>query len=185
MKLSKESKIRVLENFYAMDYVLFGKPVKNMGTCCPALIEEYISVKGALLSVMIEMFNLVEHTPAKLQEKVDTKSLHKMAKNSAKLAREMCEKLVSSRKGRAELKETLKEAVTSEENVNVENVVQRKIREKAFSLAIDNLLVAKTLSESKNYKQLNEWEGRIIEDAYKILRDNLVENAILILDDAV
>jgi len=29
MKLSKESKIRVLEDFYAIDYVFFGKPAKK------------------------------------------------------------------------------------------------------------------------------------------------------------
>ena len=184
MKLSKESKIRVLENFYAIDYVLFGKPASKNAACCPALVEEYVAVKGALLSVVIEMYGLVKHKPQKIQEKVNSKSLRKMAKESAQVARDMCMKLVSSSKGRAELKDALREAVTSEENVDIENLVQQKIREKAFSLAVDNLLVAKTISEASDYKQLNEWEGRIIEDAYKILRDNLISSAILILDNA-
>ena len=49
--LSKESKIKILENFYGLDYVFFGKPVKEIQTCCAALVEDYVSVKGALMSV--------------------------------------------------------------------------------------------------------------------------------------
>ena len=57
------------------------------------------------------------------------------------------------------------------------------IREKAFSLAVDNLLIARVLSESLNMKALNTFEGRIVEDSYKVLRDNLCETANLILDN--
>ena len=39
--LQKESKIRVLENFYALDNVFFGKPVQKMKSCCEALAEDY------------------------------------------------------------------------------------------------------------------------------------------------
>jgi len=30
---------------------------------------------------------------------------------------------------------------------------------------------------------MNDWTGRIVEDSYKILRDNLCETAMMILDD--
>ena len=63
MKLKKESKIRVLENFYSLDYVLFGKPVSKVDTCCPVFVEEYLSVKGALLSTVVEMYNLINYSP--------------------------------------------------------------------------------------------------------------------------
>ena len=53
--LSKESKIRVLENFYGVDYVFFGKPVGKIDSCCPIIKEEYVSIKGALLSVFVEL----------------------------------------------------------------------------------------------------------------------------------
>ena len=56
MKLKKESKIRVLENFYSLDYVLFGKPVSKVDICCPVFVEEYLSIKGALMSLVIEMY---------------------------------------------------------------------------------------------------------------------------------
>ena len=182
--LGKENKIRVLENFYSVDYVLFGKPATKMQGCCPALQEDYINTKGALLSIMIEMYKLVGHTPATLTEKVDTRSLLKMAKSSATLARENCKKLVVTDKGRADIKASLREELEKNPDSIMEDIVQENIRKKAFSLGIDNLLIARTLAEctSEQIKKLNEWEGKIVEDAYKILRDNLVECAIDIIN---
>jgi len=182
MELNKESKIRVLENFYALDYALFGKPVKEMTTCCPELVEEYVSGKGALLSVMIEIYKLVDHSPDHLEEKIGTEELKERAKRSASIAREMSGKLVSSSKGRADVKLAIRNELKEGLETDIEQLAQTKIREKAFSLSVDNLLIAKTISESKNYTNLNDWEGEIVEDAYKILRDSLVESAILIVD---
>lgn len=182
--LTKESKIRVLESYYALDYAIFGKPVKRMESCCLALIEDYINVKGALLSVMIEMYKLVEFSPTKLTEKVNMSALSSMAKKSAAIARENCQKLVVTEKGKQDIKAELKEALaTSEDDINIEDIVKEKIREKAFSLAVDNLLIARTLSECDEsaLKKLNDWEGRILEDAYKVLRDSLVVSAADIL----
>lgn len=184
MSLSKESKIRILENFYALDYVLFGKPASKLKeVCCEGLIDEYTSIKGALLSVMLELYNLVGHKPEAITESVNSKVLVRMARESAKMARENCQNLVTSSKGRADIKTELREAIEEEEGVDIEEMVKTKIREKAYRLAVDNLLIAKTISESSKYKKMNEWEGRIIEDAYKILRDSLVEQAMLIMED--
>lgn len=179
--LLKESKIKVLENFYSLDYIFFGKPVKKMDTCCPALVEEYLAVKGALSSVVIEMLKLIEHSPEKLTEKVDLKAMTKSAIESAKVCRENAKKIVSTEKARGNIKASLKEQLSKEESNDIPKLVEGLIREKAFRLATDNLLIAKAINESKKYTELNEWSGKIIEDSYKILRDSLVEAAIAIL----
>ena len=186
MKLKKESKIRVLENFYSLDYVLFGKPVIKENVCCPVFVEEYISVKGALMSLVIEMYKLVKHSPETITEKVNEKSLRKMARESAIIARENCKKLVTSKKGRKNVKTELRESLSkmNSKKVNIEKLVQDKIRTKAFSLAVDNLLIGRAITESKKIKKLNSWNGRIIEDAYKVLRDNLVEAAMNIIENS-
>jgi hypothetical protein len=179
--LQKESKIKVLENFYALDYVFFGKPVKEIQACCPALAEDYISVKGAMMSIMVELFKLVDHSPKPVTEKVNTATLLSGARCRAKIAREMAQKLVASDKGKLEIKTELKEALNKDNTINISDAVEEKIILKAFGLACDNLLIASTISESLSYEQMNEWSGRIIEDSYKILRDSLVESASLIL----
>ena len=94
----KESKIAVLENFYGIDYVLFGQPIAKVESCCPLLKEDYLSIKGALLSVYIEMLKLIEHEPRQLKEFVDSDGLKLRAKNSARIAREYAERIVK-RKG--------------------------------------------------------------------------------------
>ncbi len=179
--LSKESKIRVLENFYALDYVFFGKSVATVESCCPLLKEEYLSIKGALLSVFVEMLKLVNHNPNALEEQVDSKDLMASARNSAKTARENAQRIVSTDKSRANIKEALKQMIKEDKDLDISKMIESQIRTKAFSLAVDNLLLARVVSESKAFDKLNEWEGTIIEDSYKILRDNLIESAYEIL----
>lgn len=182
--LRKNSKIRVLENFYAVDYALFGKPVTKMKSCCPSLIEDYLNTKGALMSIMIEMYNLIGSTPPTLHENVNSKMLKESARTSARIARKNCKKLVVTERGKKDIKTLVREELSRNPKSIMEDVVKEQIRTKAFSLAIDNLLIARTLAESKSSqaKKLNKWEGRIVEDAYKILRDNLVESAIDIMN---
>ena len=179
--LQKESKIKVLEKFYALDYTFFGKPVKEMKSCCVGTIEEYLSVKAALMSTLIEMYKLVDHKPEKLKEKVGSDKLHENARSQAKLARQISKKLVVSEKGSTDVKNTLRESLKNDNELKVSDVVEEAIREKAFKLACDHLMIAGTLSESENVGGLNEWSGLILEDSYKILRDTLIENALLIL----
>jgi hypothetical protein len=180
--LSKEAKIRVLENFYGLDYVFFGKPVTKVESCCPLVKEDYISLKGALLSTFIEMLKLIEYTPKPLTEKVNIKKLQETAIQAAKFARESAKRIVVSEKSKKNLKESLKEDLTKNDKADVTKIVERSIREKAFALAIDSLLVARILKESQ-IKKFNSFESRIVEDSYKILRDNLVESAMQILYD--
>lgn len=185
MSLSKETKIRVLENFYAIDYVLFGKPLKNIDlvesddcdACNKALIDEYVTAKGALLSTVIEMYRLVKHTPPVIEEKITNRTLSKMAINSAKVSRQNAITLVKEDRARDEIKNNLITSITEKEKVDVEKEVRLTIREKAYSLALDNLLIARTINESEKYKELDSWLGRIVEDAYKVLRDAVIETA--------
>jgi len=181
--LSKESKIRVLENFYGVDYVFYGKPVGKVNNCCPIVKEEYVSIKGALMSVFVEMLRLMEHSPKPIEEKISSRVLTALAKESARRSRFASQKIVTTEAARTDIKVELKEALSQNSKADVNKLVEEKIREKAYRLAIDNLLVARALAESKNLKSMNEWTGKIIEDSYKILRDNLCETAMMILYD--
>ena len=180
--LTKESKIRVLENFYSLDYVFFGKPLSKVDEgCCPLAKEDYLAVKGALMSVYVEMLKIIEHKPTKLTSVVETSDILKNAREIAKVARENARGIVSSPKSRDNIKLELQEQLREDSNTNTTAWVEQKVREKAFGMAVDNVLIARALSESTNFDKLNEWEGRLIEDSYKILRDSLVEGAFSIL----
>ena len=182
--LSKESKIKVLENFYGVDYIFFGQPVTEIKSCCPLIKEEYLAVKGALMSVFIEMIKLMKHSPKPLTEKVDTLRLKKRAIESAKAARFSAKKVVMTEKAKVDIRKGLRSSLKEGKGQkDISKIVEAKIREKSFQLAVDNLLVARSLLEARDYKAMNTWEGRIIEDSYKILRDNLCELAATILEN--
>jgi len=180
--LQKESKIRVLENFYGLDYVFFGKPVHKMQGCCESLVEDYMTIKGAFMSLMIEMYEMIDHQPNPLTEKITKKDLRRLARESAKVARENAKRLVESPQGRANVKLALKESLEENSDLNIEDEVIETIRKTAFGLSVDNLLIGRSLGESKSVAKLNEWDGQIVEDAYKVLRDNMVESALFILE---
>jgi len=180
--LSKESKMRVLENFYALDYTFFGKPISEMDTCCPVLKEEYISVKGALLSVYIEMLKMINHSPKPITEKVDKKGLMSLARETARFGRRTAQKLIRTEQAKQDVKAEVKEALQENKKAKISEITTSKIREKAFRLAVDNVLVARAITESSDFSALNDIEGQIVESAYKVLRDGLCESAILLLD---
>ncbi len=181
MKLSKETKIRVLENFYALDYIFFGKPLKENNTCCPLIAEEYLTSKGALMSVFVEMLKSIEHSPKTITE-MSKDDLIKNARKSAKIARENSVKILSSDKGRSFIKESLKQELKDSPDANIAEESKLKIQESAYRFSVDNLLIARTLNESKSVNKLNSWEGQLVEDAYKLLRDSLVESAMAIIE---
>jgi hypothetical protein len=181
--LTKESKLRVLENFYGLDYVFFGKPLKKVDSCCPLIKEDYLSIKGALMSVFIEMLKMTDHNPKPLEEKMSTGMLLTRARGFAKSAREAASKVVKTERARNDIKRELKVTIKEGEDHDIPSLIENTIREKAFRLAVDNLLIANMLNEAKNVNVLNEFAGKIVEDSYKILRDNLCETANLILDN--
>lgn len=182
MKLSKESKIRVLENFYALDYIFFGKPLNEVkikddcNVCKHALVAEYLTSKASLLGTLVEIIKLADHSPKKLTESTNVEKIKEKAIKSGKIAVKNGKLLVCREQTKTEIKNLLVSCLSEGKKVDELNV----IKEKAYSLAVDNLLIARTLSESKDVKKMNDWDGRIVEDAYKILRDSLVSSAIQI-----
>lgn len=179
--LPKNSKVRILENFRGLDYTLFGKPISEVEVCCPFLKEEYLTSKGALLSVLIEMYEIINHNPI-LPKGMSQQKLTEMAKSSAKVARENSKVLVASKSGRNSIKKIITESLKTDPKQDVNKLVQTEIRKKAFSIAIDNLLLGRVVKESKDFKALTSYKGKILEEAYTKIRDSLVESVMVIIE---
>lgn len=183
-KLSKESKMQVLENFYGLDYVFFNKPLKELDYCCPALAEEYVNLKGALLSVFVEMLKLMEHNPAPIQETLSVAQIRENASMNADRSKFAASKLMQTEAARNSIKNSLMESMAMEdEEIDPKNFVEFQIQTKSYALAVDNLILARPLSEAKDVKAMVGFEGKLLEDSYKILRDGLCECALIIIED--
>lgn len=185
--LSKESKLQVLENFYGLDYIFFGQPLKEMDYCCPALAEEYVNLKGAMMSIFIEMLKLMEHQPQELTEKMSIAQIRERASQSADNSKFASSKLMQTEAAKASIKDSLIEtlALESDDDDEIEPsaFIEFQIKTKSYALAVDNLMLAKPLSEAKEVKAMLGFEGKLLEDSYKILRDGLCECALIIIED--
>ncbi len=177
--LSKDSKIRILEGFYGLDYIFFDKPITSM-KIDTSIAENYLVLKSALSNVIIEMFKLVDHS-ATINETVDADWIHEHAKRDALASKKICKKLVVTEDGRMDVKNQIRELIEENENIleskSISEIVQEEVERKSYSLAVDTLLIAKMLKECKNYKALNEAEGMLLESSYKIIRDSIIETA--------
>lgn len=186
-KLSKESKIQVLENFYGLDYIFFNKPLKELDYCCPALAEEYVNLKGALMSIFIEMLKVMEHQPDPIDEKLSVATIRENAAASADKSKFAASKLMQTEAARTSIKDSLIESLATEtdpsDEINPQEFVEFQIKTKSYSLAVDNLMLAKPLSEAQDVKAMLGFEGKLLEDSYKILRDGLCECALIIIDE--
>ncbi len=181
MKLTKNSKIRILENYYSIDYALFGKQCKDLELCCPSLLENYRVTKASLMSLIIEMYKLIGHSPRNNDKFVNSDILHENAIAAAITARKESKKIISSQENIKKdivnnINKTLHENVNSKLDIN--ELTTKKIMEKSFSLAIDNLLIVKPLYESKLPNKLNSKEGKFIEEAYTVIKEQLVEQSV-------
>jgi len=181
--LSKEAKIRILESFYALDEVFFGKNVKELDICCPFFVENYLQIKGAFLSIVSEMYDKLKVTPPVITEMVTTEKIVKRASKVADIVRESAARILKTKRGRNEVKQEVLELLKEDSDVNTSKLIENKIKEKSFTLAVDNLILARALVEAKEFDFLeNTYEGKILENSYKVLRDSLVESALDVLN---
>jgi len=179
--LKKESKIRILENFISLDYLLLGKTIHEMNVPLE-LAQQYIELKGALSSAMIEMYELIEHSPKEITDIITESDIRQNAMKNAIQARKNVKHLLTSDDGKANIISTVFEAVKLSENEQVDEIVNFTIQEKALQLGIDNMLIARSIQESKCIEKLNDFDGRLLEDTYKALRNSLIETALEILE---
>lgn len=170
--MSKNAQSAILSNWFGIDRVLFGEnsPQDLMEA---SEYESYISSKGALLSNLYEIYVRAGYNPSKKFENLQELALYgmKMGDKSRKLSKEMI------------MNESLSESVRNEmiqvsisEGVDVgmvsTGIVDRKVKE----LALDNLLIAKSLKEGCS-KCLDNWQGKVLVDAHRTLRNSLIEQS--------
>jgi hypothetical protein len=181
--IKTKSKIKMLEFYYAIDKVFFGRALTEVKIkCCPLLKEDYLTLKGALISTMIEMSKLIEHDPKYNKKTLSEADIQITSVNMAKKARQNALKIIATERSIKILKNSVKQLIREDTKIGITKATQKAIGEKAFEIALDNLVIASMLHESNSINKINTMNGQIIEGAYKIVRSALVERAQDILD---
>jgi len=180
--LKKETKIRIIENFLSLDYLFFGKSIHEMNINID-IAKQYIELKGSMGSIISEIYSVIDHSPEEISEVLKESDIENMAMKSAITARQNVKKLLTSADGKSSVTAATFLAIRENEEANIDEIVHYKIQEKAFQLGMDNLIIARSLSESTNPEIMKNFEGKILEDSYKCLRDSLIETALVILEN--
>jgi len=180
--LKKESKIRVMENFISLDYLFFGKTIHEMDTDIN-ISKQYIELKGTLCSVLSELYNLMEHNPAEFDEVLTESDIDRMAVKSASVARQNVRRIMTTKDGKGSIHEAIYDSIREHEDQDLNDVVNYKIQEKSFQIGLDNMLIARSISESEKVDIMETYEGKILEDTYKTIRDSIVETAMAVIYD--
>jgi len=187
MRLTKQSKIRMIENFYGLDVMFFGENAskKVSKVCCPALLEEYAVNKGVLLSIVGEMYELMGHSPKDVKKytkvnRMIEESVVPMVFHAKDWAKDVLNLDESRMLIRKDIENYLSENVDDENSVDIDELIESKVLDKMYSISTDNLLVVSAMAESKHPLNLKKPEGRVLMSAYRVIRDSLIESAQLI-----
>jgi len=178
--LNKNSKIRVLEFYNTIDKIFFGKNITKVKSCCPLIKEDYLNLKGALLSIAIEMMKLVDYNPKIKKIPVTESDIEKSSMELAKITRKNTLKIM--REGIPYLKERAKKLIYENKKIGLNDAVKRVTETSMYQIALDNLIIENIIKDGKKYRKINTVDGKIIEGAYKIVRNEIVERIKDIMD---
>lgn len=167
--MSKSMKSEVLKHWFGIDSILFGQ--KATESLSEENISKYLSTKGALLSNLFELYKKINLDP---DTKFDTvadmvKESIELADVSKKRARELLESESVTKMVREEIKD-----IGSVESLTERQVARYVVLKRRNAVAIDSMMLESTLTEEQK-KLLSDWKGKVLVNAHKTLRDNLIE----------
>jgi len=167
--MSKSRKSEVLKHWFGIDSILFGQKATN--NLSEENVPKYLTTKGSLLSNLFEIYKKIKFEP---DTKFDTvadmvKESLELAEVSKKRATELLESESVTKMVREEIKD-----IGSVESLTERQVARYVILKRRNAVAIDSMILESALSEEQK-ELLNDWQGKVLVDAHKTLRDNLIE----------
>lgn len=161
-------KTKILECWYSIDEMLFGKPASEVITEQNDF-DEYISMKGTLLSNAFEMWNHFGYEPKFEEDPKNTEQLKECAKQQSKHSIKLTENLMR----KDTIKESISNRVMKESKQPKEKEIRQKVRECYHQMNIDNVILGIPMFES-NVKE-HDMRGAILEEAHTLIRDSLMD----------
>lgn len=167
--MNKAAKSEVLKHWFGIDKVLFDGPAKEV--LGEEELAQYFSTKGALLSNLFEIYKKVNYKPENNFKTVAemVKYANEMAIDSKKKAND----ILSETSVLNLVKEEIKE-MGSTEGLTEEQVAKYVVLKRRNATALDSMLF-ESLASLGGKDVLNDWQGKVLVDAHKSLRDSLID----------
>ena len=173
---NKQLMTKVLEHWYAIDSILFNDHAKYV-IKEGSMFREYVSLKQAMLSSLYEYYSHIQYNPEYNTPPVEVKALVESARVSALYGKKLASNIINKEDVRKALgKKIVKEA--RERNItDVDGFSDHIVNEKFVQISLDNILVGIPVMEAVCPKCCNDVKGQVMEDAYRMLRQNLMDLA--------
>ena len=166
--MSKSTKSEVLKHWFGIDSILLGGAPKEK--LQEDSFDKYLSTKGALLSNLYEIYQKVDFEPDfscnTVKEMSD--SDEELAKTSKERAKSILETASVGKLVRSEIKE-----MGDVEGLSGEHVARYVVLKRRNAIALDSMLLEDALKDGRK-KSLSDWKGKVLVDAHKTLRDDLI-----------
>jgi predicted transposase YbfD/YdcC len=166
-----------LENWYIIDSILFNAHAREV-ISEGKVFKEYVALKASLLSNLYEYWQHVQYSPVDDSTPTKVRTLQESAVHTAKRGKALASELMS----RDAFKNSIKNHILAEskkhEVADISAFQDKLIQEKFKQFSIDNCLIGLPLLESKNPDAKCDFQCKILEEAHKLMRDNLVRLAM-------
>ena len=167
--MEKPTKTAVLQHWFGIDQVLFGAPASKH--LSDDAFDQYLSTKGALLSNLFEVYKKIDFTTD-----VKFASVLEMAKSGNQLgadAKKRALQLLENTSVTQLVKQEIKE-IGDIEGLSEEQVARYVITKRRNAIAMDSMMLETNLT-NENREGLADWQGKVLVDAHKTLRDSLID----------
>jgi len=169
--MNESLKREVVKKWFGIDRVLFGdKDPKDVLSAEDR--SKYLTTKGSLLANLAEMYHIMDFQTESVNYKSEreffdacvTEADEAIKRSKTLLTNESVLKMV-----REEVKE-----VGELEQLTEEQVARYVVLKRKHATAIDSMLHEKFITK-ENRKKLSDWKGKVIVEAYKHLRNALID----------
>jgi len=167
--MNKAAKSEVLKHWFGIDQILFNGPAKNF--LDEDVLKQYLSTKGALLSNLFEVYKKIGYKPENNFKTVAdmSQAANELAENFKNHANEILSKTSVLKLVKEEIKE-----LGSTEGLTEEQVAKYVVLKRRNATALDAMLF-EAFTSLPNKDALNDWQGKVLIDAHKSLRDSLID----------
>jgi hypothetical protein len=137
-------------------------------------LERYLTTKGAFLSNLFEIYRKIGYKPNK--EYSNVSEMITLAENTAKASKARANEILRSSSVSKIVRREIKE-MGATESLSDAQVAQYVVKKRRNAVALDSMMLEAALSP-RSKKVLKDWEGKVLLDAHKILRDSLLDISV-------
>ena len=173
-KLNKRPIIENLRNWYAIDSVLLNEHAKN-AFVKGSDYKQYLALKAALLSNLFEFHMHIGFDPQGDMPKND-KFVQESAVKIAKMGKATASAMIQKPEFKTHIKEFILRESLKRNVKNKSEFSKKVISERFCRMALDNVLIVLPLLECKNPEKSKDFQGEILEEAYRMMRTSLIHH---------